>query len=243
VLAVARAAGIDIPALCYHPAVTSYGACRLCLVEVTAGDRSRTVTSCCYPAREGLMVNTQAERAVRARRGVMELLLARAPHSPVLRTLAASMGITEPRLPHLTEGERDCILCGLCVNVCREVMGPAAISFAHRGGARIVEAPFRESSEACTGCGACAAVCPMGTVELRTEAAELEILPFNTRKPLRLCRTCGRPVAALAFTELLQERLGEGRAEAIEQCVTCKRCDAARAARRVPPSHHENTLR
>jgi len=48
VLSVARRLGIAIPALCHHPAITSYGACRVCVVEVKKGKRSRMVTSCIY---------------------------------------------------------------------------------------------------------------------------------------------------------------------------------------------------
>ena len=79
VLRAARRLGIDIPALCYHDAVSPYGACRLCLVEVTLRGRTRIVTSCTYPAEEGLEVRTDTERVLRLRRGVAELLLARCP--------------------------------------------------------------------------------------------------------------------------------------------------------------------
>lgn len=231
VLEAARAAGVPIPTLCYHPAVTPYGACRLCLVEVKAGGRTRLVTSCCYPAREGLEVFTESEKARKARRGVMELLLARAPESPVLRELAAGMGITEPRFPAVTEGERDCILCGLCVSVCREVMGAAAISFASRGVERVVSAPFHEASEACLGCGVCAAICPMGTVELRWNEAEVEVAPFGNRSEVLRCRSCGEPISGLRLGQRIEEQVGEKLAPAVSLCASCKRRAAAAAGR------------
>jgi bidirectional [NiFe] hydrogenase diaphorase subunit len=233
VLELARAAGIYIPALCYHPAVSPYGSCRLCLVEVKAGNRTRMVTSCCYPARGGIEVLTDTEKVQRTRRGVMELLLARAPGSASLRALAASLGVTEPRFPTLTRGERDCILCGLCVNVCREVMGAAAISFANRGVDRTVVAPFLESSEACMGCGACAAVCPMGTVELRWTEAEVEVAPFKNRVPLMRCRNCGRPITGAPFSQQVEGRLGDKLASAVTLCTACKRSAAALAAKKA----------
>ena len=236
VLEVAREAGVWIPALCHHPAVSPYGACRLCLVEVEVRGRRRLVTSCCYPVAEGLAVFTQTEKVMAARRGVMELLLARAPDSPTLRELAEKLGVTEPRLPKVTEAERDCILCGLCVNVCREVIGAAAISFVQRGVEREVCAPFKEASEACLGCGACAAVCPMGTVDLRWQEGELEIVPFNNRVPLLRCRECGEPITGLPYAEQISARLGEKLAAAVSLCPDCKRKATALAAKKARPA-------
>lgn len=246
VLEVARRAGVWIPALCHHAAVAPYGACRLCLVEVEVRGRRRLVTSCSYPVRDGLEVFTQTEKVMAARRGVMELLLARAPENPTLRALAEKLGVTESRLPKVTEGERDCILCGLCVNVCREVMGAAAISFVERGVKREVAAPFKEASEACLGCGACAAVCPVGAVDLRWNEGEVEIAPFKNRVPVLRCRECGEPITGLPFAEQIKARIGEKLAPAVELCPTCKRKAAALAKRRVDAAgrayvHHART--
>lgn len=233
VLDAARAAGVGIPTLCHHPAVAPYGACRLCLVEVVVRGRSRIVTSCCYPAREGLEVRTDTDRIVRVRRAVMELLLARAPKSEPLRALAAEMGVAESRLPTVTHAERDCILCGLCVSVCREVIGAAAIAFVNRGVDRTVGAPFLESSEACLGCGACAAVCPMGTVELRWHESEIEVAPFHNRRPAMLCRECGTPITGQPMGEWIRYRLGDDLGRAVDLCAACKRHVAAVAARQA----------
>ena len=101
------------------------------------------------------------------RRGVMQLLLARSPESAELKELAARMGVTGTPYPTVTESQRNCILCGLCVAACEEAIGASAIGFAGRGVERVVAAPFRAPSEACIACGACAAVCPVGTIQVR----------------------------------------------------------------------------
>jgi bidirectional [NiFe] hydrogenase diaphorase subunit len=233
VLEAARQAGIYIPTLCYHPAVTPTGSCRLCLVEVKSQGRNRLVTSCCFPAREGLEVVTDSEKVHKVRRGVMELLLARAPKSKTLQALAAEIGVTESRLPTVTKAERDCILCGLCVTVCREVMGAAAISFINRGVERVVAPPFLESSEVCLGCGACAAVCPMGTIELRWSDDEVEVAPFNNRLPLAHCRECGKAISGQLFSDKVQKQLGEELAAAARVCDVCKRGQAARVLKKT----------
>jgi bidirectional [NiFe] hydrogenase diaphorase subunit len=169
---------------------------------------------------------------LRARRGVMELLLARAPGSRSLREMAEKMGVTETRFPSVTKGEADCILCGLCVSVCREVMGAAAISFVGRGQDRKVAPPFYESSEACLGCGACAAVCPVGAIEIRWDD-EMELAPFGNRPRVVRCQECGAPIAGQGMGERVKEHLGETLGRAVNLCAACKRAAAAAAAKKA----------
>jgi len=86
ILEVARGNGIDIPALCYHEAVSSYGACRLCLVEITtARRRKRLVASCLYQVEEGLVIRTNTTEIVQIRKMIVELLLARCPDAEVVQ--------------------------------------------------------------------------------------------------------------------------------------------------------------
>ena len=68
ILQVARENGIDIPTLCHHEAIEPYGACRLCIVEVSKGKRTRIVTSCLYPVEEGLKVKTDSSRVISNRK-------------------------------------------------------------------------------------------------------------------------------------------------------------------------------
>ncbi len=193
ILSAAGKAGIWIPALCYHPALSNQASCRLCLVELDPEGRKRLVTACNYPVRRDLCISVTSEGAQKARRGVMELLLARSPESEELKVLAARMGIRGTPYPNVTESQRNCVLCGLCISVCEEVIGCSAIGFAGRGVDRVVATPFRLASEDCIACGACAAVCPVGTIQVRIheDTGEAEISPFKSRARLLVCRECG----------------------------------------------------
>src|SRR5512139_3102088 len=118
VLEVALDAGIEIPHLCYHESVKPYGACRLCLVEVSRRGRSRMTPSCTYPVMEGIEVLTQSEKVLRARRMVIELILAMCPGDKLIQDMARGMGVREVRFK---KEDKDCILCGLCARICDEV--------------------------------------------------------------------------------------------------------------------------
>lgn len=167
-LEAARSAGIQIPTLCYHPLVEPFGACRICSVKITKRGRSKIVTACNYPVEDGLVVETQSPEIRAIRKLLIELLLARCPSVPVIQALAAEYGVAAPRFS--VEAET-CILCGLCARVCDECVGLNAINFANRGVDRRIEGPLEETLGAnlpavCIGCGACAYVCPTGTIKL-----------------------------------------------------------------------------
>ena len=164
ILEVARQLGIHIPTLCYHPALKPHGACRLCMVEVIKNKWSKLVTSCNYPAEEGLEVSTSSDRVKRTRRVLMEFLLARCPNVPVIRQLAERKGIRASRLKKIDD--QRCILCGLCVRTCEEMVGVSAIGFVNRGTKREVNTPFGVNSDVCIGCGSCTYICPTGCIEM-----------------------------------------------------------------------------
>ena len=168
ILEVARENGIEIPTLCYHPLLKPYGACRLCTVEVIHRGRSRLETSCTYPAWDGLEVKTRSPAVIEARKVILGLYLSRCPNVPVIQDLAREYGVTEPPYPTEEPDER-CILCGLCVRTCHELVRADVLNFSQRGIERRVGPPFLEKTRQCIGCGACTIVCPTGAIEIVLE--------------------------------------------------------------------------
>jgi len=157
VLQAVRAAGVELPTLCYHEGLAPYGACRLCMVVITA-PRHALVASCAYPVEEGMVVETNVPEAATARHLALEFLLSRCPQSDVIREMAAKEGITTSRFgaPPPERADELCVLCGLCVRVCREAIGAAAISFIGRGMERRVGTPFEHTTvelHTCPQCG------------------------------------------------------------------------------------------
>ena len=157
ILEAARFLGFPIPTLCHLDGLSPYGACRLCVVEIGEGAKARLVSSCTYPAEQGLKVRTASSRVLRARRMILELLLASCPQSNTIQDLASAYGVRRQRFKQEYE---DCILCGLCVRMCEEQMMAKAIGFRYRGAKRSIGAPFDAKSEVCRQCGGCMYVCP-----------------------------------------------------------------------------------
>lgn len=157
VLEAAKFLGIPIPTLCHMEGLSPYGACRLCVVEIGEGPGSKLVTSCTYPATEGLKVRTTSKRVAKARKMVIELLLASCPQSKIIQDIAAKY---EVKLQRFRQEHEDCILCGLCVRMCEEQMVAKAIGFRGRGQERSIGTPFDIKSEECRLCGGCMFVCP-----------------------------------------------------------------------------------
>lgn len=171
ILKAAEKAGIWIPTMCYNDLIEPYGVCRLCSVEVVRGKRNRVVTSCNYPVREGISVRTNSEKIKWLRKVIMELMVSRWPNVKVVREMAEKLGVEKPRFESLEKDESPdaCILCGLCVNVCRDLVGASILGFAYRGIKREVVLPFDEKTDKCIVCGACTYVCPTGHVKMVIE--------------------------------------------------------------------------
>lgn len=149
--------GFPIPTLCHMEGLEPYGACRLCVVEVGEGPRAKLVSSCNHRVVAGLVVQTASERVLRARRMIIELLLASTPQSKVIQDLASAHGVNQQRF---RQEHEDCVLCGLCVRMCKEQMVSGAIGFRGRGEHRSIGTPFDLKSEQCRLCGGCIYVCP-----------------------------------------------------------------------------------
>jgi heterodisulfide reductase subunit A len=170
ILKAAQSLGIEIPTLCHSDLVEPYGVCRMCIVENVERGRTKVVTSCTTPVGNRMEIRTNSERILRDRRVIAEMLMARCPGSEVIRELGKKVGVKKVTLPTLGDPNEKCMLCGLCVHVCRDVMKVGAIGFANRGGKRIVVTPFEEYSDVCVTCGACAKVCPTGNITLESIA-------------------------------------------------------------------------
>ena len=191
ILQVAGESGIEIPTLCHHEAIEPYGACRLCIVEITKGGRSRIVASCLYPVEDGLEVKTNSPKVLSNRKMILELLLARCPNNKVIKELASKMGIEQPPFkPEYLEDE-DCIVCGLCVRACEQVVGASAISLVNRGITKEPAAPFFESADDCIGCGSCYYVCPTGAIKMEDRGDTRIIHNWKIEFKLKKCNVCG----------------------------------------------------
>ncbi len=193
-LTVIRNAGIDLPTLCYHSELSTFGACRLCTVE---NDRGQCFASCSEEPRDGMVIYTHTERLRRHRKLVVELLLAAhcrdcttcmKSGECVLQELAHKMGVREVRFenyktpkpvdyssPAIVRDPNKCILCGNCVRVCSEIQGIGVLGFAHRGTDAEVTPAFEKklSATQCVSCGQCRVYCPTGALTIRTHLDEV----------------------------------------------------------------------
>jgi NADH dehydrogenase/NADH:ubiquinone oxidoreductase subunit G len=156
-LEAARFMGFPVPTLCHMEGLSPYGSCRLCVMEIGEEPKTKLVSSCTYPAEEGLHVRTASSRVIRARKMVLELLLASCPQSKVIQDLASAYEVRQQRF---RQEHKDCILCGRCVRICEEQMMAKAIGFRNRGEKRSIGTPFDARSEVCRLCGACLYACP-----------------------------------------------------------------------------------
>lgn len=224
VLSAIRELGVHLPTLCYLEGLPPYGACRLCMVEMIEPNHE-VIAACAHPISDGMVINTDGERALAVRKMMMEFMLARCPTSDTIRELAAEMGVTESRFISEQDPGELCILCGLCVRVCRDAVGAAAIGFVDRGISRKIGTPFDLHSDVCLGCGACAAVCPTGAIVIEDEVNQRRLHPWKISVPLYTCPSCGTPYAPEPMAFL--KEVVEVSADRWGICAGCRRKSVA----------------
>lgn len=210
VLKAAESIGIDIPTFCYDKDLTVAGACRICVVEIQ-GFRNLPA-SCATTVQEGMVVETESEKVVEARRVILELLLANHPQDCMtcektgncrLQDYCYRYGIKgrpfqgeQKQYPidsenHLIErNQNKCILCGKCVRVCHEVQVTGAVDFAWRGFETRVTTPFDVplNTELCRFCGQCVDICPTGALINKQLKGTR---PWEVKKVRTTCPFCG----------------------------------------------------
>lgn len=234
VLEAVRAAGVELPTLCHHDGLTPYGVCRLCMVSLGESHPS-LIAACVHPVEEDIVVETDSPDAVSARRMTLEFLLNRCPSSDLIREMALREGVTECRFYDPGSGDEDelCVLCGLCVRVCREAIGANAISFIGRGIDRRVGSPFEVHSEACIGCGACAEICPTGAVKIEDLGNKRILHNWNTTIELQPCSECGEFLTPTPMG-FVKDMLPES-AEYWDLCPSCRQRATARQLLETSP--------
>jgi predicted molibdopterin-dependent oxidoreductase YjgC len=189
ILTAIRAAGANVPTLCFDERQAPFGACRVCLVGVE-GARA-PLPACTTPCRDGMVIDTRDETSRRVATAIVELVLSELPVAPEphteLAVIARSLDVGTPRWPGATHPvDHDtrhpylafqhelCISCGRCVRACDEIQGAFALTATGRGFAANIAAGldkgFRDST--CVSCGACADTCPTDAI------TEITLLPL-----------------------------------------------------------------
>ena len=227
VLEAARKCGYEIPSLCaFNHGKCSLASCRVCLVEVV-GARG-LVASCAYPVNEGMEIITHSQKAVEARRASVELILSnheknclqcpKNGHCELLH-VAEMVGARDQKFvgsmtpktvdeiaPGLIRNTAKCILCGRCIERCREAHGISILGFENRGFNTIV-APVQNRSFAespCLQCGQCVNVCPTGALMEHSEIEKVDAA-FKAGKKV-IIQTA--PAVRAAIAEEFGEKIG-----------------------------------
>jgi bidirectional [NiFe] hydrogenase diaphorase subunit len=184
--------GIDIPHLCYQEGLSSYGGCRLCLVEIKGSPK--LFASCTTPVGEGFEVTTNSDKLKEYRKMTLQLLLSERSHicsvcvangSCELQDLAKQLGVehvaferewtrfeVDSTHPRFVIDRNRCILCTRCIRVCDEIEGVHALDLKMRGKDSQVILDIDEEwkdSTSCTSCGKCAKICPVGAIYVEGE--------------------------------------------------------------------------
>ncbi|MEW6681178.1 MAG: molybdopterin-dependent oxidoreductase, partial [bacterium] len=204
---------IEIPNLCYDKRLKSFGACRLCLVEIEGA--KGFFPACTTEAKDGMKVKTNAERLNQIRKEILELILSDHPDDCLLcekngncklqdyayqysvsrEKYLEKISVLKESSPYFTNPfiERNgnkCILCGRCVRICNEVMGRDVLDFSLRGFSTVITTGFNKPLEEsnCEFCGQCLSACPVGALSSKVKKKGRH---WETKKTETICPYCG----------------------------------------------------
>ena len=180
VLQAAKKAGIYIPTLCDYEKLQPYSVCRICMVEFESRGRTNFDTACSLPATANLVVKTRSEKVDKIRKTLLELILAHAPDSPILKDLAKEYGANKDRYD---KEASFCILCGLCGRYCHEVKKANAIGFVDRGVRREVDFVPAIAAKECWDCKECFPLCPTEALQAKFVLTEALMFPSLLSEP------------------------------------------------------------
>lgn len=211
ILEVANSHDIPVPTLCHLKRTTPTGACRICLVEAE-GARS-LLAACAAPAADGMVIQTESEKVVETRKEILRLMLSNGDHNCLLCASSGDCTMQDlayhyqvpvdcyPVTPSPLETEKDnpfivrelsrCILCGRCIQACKDIQVNNAIDYGFRGSKLKViaagDSALKDSE--CVYCGDCVQVCPTGA--LVEKNVQYRVRPWETKKTKTTCGYCG----------------------------------------------------
>ena len=207
ILESALKSGIYIPHLCHHPNLKDIGSCRLCIVEIEG--EKEVKASCELMPKEGMSINTNSEKISKLRNLALELILAGHPEecstcpkygNCELQTLIQYIGANNSRMKARTKGfemKNDnpllihdmnrCVLCGRCIRACNELRGVNVLQY-QKEGMEVYVGTLHDKllkDANCRFCGACAEVCPTGTIRDKKQLIDSSSNREDTLIPCR----------------------------------------------------------